>query len=179
VPDPVAFDEDTVHAAYDAEKVERFWRILLSADAVFQEFRAEFIGKASPVHFFWGSFDLAVTRFSGRRAPERPGADAITREAYSHEVSSVGFWPGSAGGPDAAFYSYAAPTPEAFSLARVRPDAARWDAGLGEFLLMYEDVRKSASPSRALLEFCRSTYEAAARFGQWDRGALERLAIPL
>jgi hypothetical protein len=176
VPNPVPFEEDTVHAAYDAEKVERFWRILLSVDAVFQDFRAEFIGKSSPVHFFWGSFDLALTRFSGRRAPERPGADAITREAYSHEVSSVGWWPGSVGGPDAGFYSYAAPTPEAFSLARVRPDAARWDAGLGEFLLMYDDVRTSPSPSRALLEFCRSTYEAAARFGQWDRGALERTA---
>lgn len=176
VPNPVAFDEDTVHAAYDAEKVERFWRILLSADAVFQDFRAEFIGKSSPVHFFWGSFDLAVTRFSGRRAPERPGADAITREAYSHEVSSVGFWPGSVGGPDAAFYSYAAPAPAGFAEARVRPDAARWDKNLGEFLLIYEDVRTSASPSRALLEFCRSTYQAAARFGQWDRGALERTA---
>jgi len=174
VPDPVAFDEDTAHASYDAKTVERFWRILLSVDAVFQEFRAEFIGKVSPVHFFWGSFDLAVTRFSGRRAPERPGADAITREAYSHEVSSVGFWPGTAGGPDAAFYSYAAPTPEGFSMARARPDAARWDAGLGEFLLMYDVARSSGSPSRAVLEFCRSTYEAAARFGQWDRGALER-----
>jgi hypothetical protein len=176
VPNPVAFDKDTIHAAYDAEKVERFWRILLSVNAVFEEFRAEFIGKASPVHFFWGSFDLAVTRFSGRRAPERPGADAITREAYSHEVSSVGFWPGSAGGPDAAFYSYAAPVPAGFAEARVRPDAARWDMGLGEFLLAYEDVRTGASPSRALLEFCRSTYQAAARFGQWDRGALERTA---
>ena len=173
VPDPVPFDEDKAHAAYDAEKVERFWRILLSVNAVFEDFRSEFIGKSSPVHFFWGSFDLAVTRFSGRKAPERPGADAITREAYSHEVSSVGFWPGS-GTMDAAFYSYAAPAPEGFAEARVRPEAARWDKGLGEFLLMYEDVRKSASPSRALLEFCRSTYQAAARFGQWDRGALER-----
>lgn len=177
VPNPIPFDEDTVHAAYDAAAVERFWRVLLSVDAVFHEFRAEFIGKVSPVHFFWGSFDLAVTRFSGRRAPERPGADAITREAYSHEVSSVGFWPGTKGGPDAAFYSYAAPSPEGFSAARVRPEAARWDAGLGEFLLAYEDVRRSASPVRALLEFCRSTYQAAARFGQWDRGALERPTI--
>jgi len=176
VPNPIPFDEDTVHAAYDPAAVGRFWRILLSVNAVFEEFRSEFIGKASPVHFFWGSFDLAVTRFSGRRAPERPGADAITREAYSHEVSSVGFWPGSAGGPDAAFYSYAAPVPAGFAEARVRPDAARWDMGLGEFLLAYEDVRTGASPSRALLEFCRSTYQAAARFGQWDRGALERTA---
>lgn len=177
VPDPIPFDEDTMHAAYDAAAVERFWRVLLSVDAVFHEFRAEFIGKVSPVHFFWGSFDLAVTRFSGRRAPERPGADAITREAYSHEVSSVGWWTGTKGGPDASFYSYAAPSPEGFSAARVRPEAARWEAGLGEFLLAYEDVRTSASPVRGLLEFCRSTYQAAARFGQWDRGALERPTI--
>ena len=176
VPNPIAFDEDTVHRSYDAKMVERFWRILLSVDAVFQQFRSEFIGKASPVHFFWGSFDLAATRFSGRRAPERPGADAVTREAYSHEVSSVGFWPGSGNVKGAAFYSYAAPTPEGFKEARVRPDAAQWAEGLGEFLLMYDDVRASASPSKALLEFCRSTYQAAARFGQWDRGALERTA---
>jgi len=176
VPDPIAFDTDTVHRSYDAEKAERFWRILLSVDAVMQEFRSEFIGKVSPVHFFWGSFDLAVTRFSGRRAPERPGADAITREAYSHEVSSVGFWPGGGNVKGPAFYSYAAPSPEGFKEARVRPDAARWDDGLGEFLLLYDDVRTSPSPSRALLEFCRSTYQAAARFGQWDRGALERTA---
>ncbi len=176
VPNPIPFDQDTVHASYDAAMAERFWRILLSVDAVFQDFRAEFIGKVSPVHFFWGSFDLAVTRFSGRKAPERPGADPVTREAYSHEVSSVGFWPGGGGVPDAAFYSYAAPSPQGFAEARVRPDAAHWDKGVGEFLLMYEDVRTSASPSRALLEFCRSTYQAAARFGQWDRGALERTA---
>ena len=177
VPNPIPFDEDTVHAAYDAAAAERFWRVLLSVDAVFQEFRAEFIGKVSPVHFFWGSFDLAVTRFSGRRAPEREGADAITREAYSHEVSSVGFWPGIQGGPDASFYSYAAPSPAGYSAARVRPEAARWDAGMGEFLLAYEDVRKSGMPVRSLLEFCRSTYQAAARFGQWDRGALERPSL--
>jgi hypothetical protein len=177
VPNPIPFDEDTAHASYDAEKVERFWRILLSVDAVFQEFRAEFIGKSSPVHFFWGSFDLAVTRFSGRRAPEKPGADAVTREAYSHEVSSVGWWPGGGAVSGPAFYSYAAPAPNGFSAASVRPAAAHWDTGLGEFLLLYEDVRTSASPSRAVLEFCRSTYESAARFGQWDRGALERLAV--
>ena len=176
VPDPIPFDQDTVHAAYDPVMVEKFWRILLSVDTVFQDFRSEFIGKASPVHFFWGSFDLAVTRFSGRKAPERPGADVITREAYSHEVSSVGFWPGGGNVPGAAFYSYAAPAPSGFAEARVRPEAAKWDKGLGEFLLMYDDVRTSASPSRALLEFCRSTYQAAARFGQWDRGALERSA---
>ena len=141
-----------------------------------QDFRSEFIGKVSPVHFFWGSFDLAVTRFSGRKAPERPGADAITREAYSHEVSSVGFWPGGGNGPGAAFYSYAAPAPAGFAEARVRPEAAAWNKEMGEFLLLYDDMRTGLSPSRTLLEFCRSTYQAAARFGQWDRGALERTA---
>jgi hypothetical protein len=176
VPDPIPFDQDTVHRSYDAEKVERFWRILLSVNAVFYEFRSEFIGKVSPIHFFWGSFDLAVSRFSGRKAPERPEADAVTREAYSHELSSVGFWPGGGNVKGAAFYSYAAPAPGGFKEARVRPDAAHWDDGLGEFLLMYDDVRASPSPSKALLEFCRSTYQAAARFGQWDRGALERTA---
>jgi hypothetical protein len=176
VPDPIPFDQDTVHASYDAAMAEKFWRILLSVDAVFQDFRAEFIGKVSPVHFFWGSFDLAVTRFSGRKAPERPGADPVTREAYSHEVSSVGFWPGGGSVAGAAFYSYTAPVPAGFAEARVRPEAATWDKGLGEFLLMYDDVRTSPSPSRALLDFCRSTYQAAARFGQWDRGALERTA---
>jgi hypothetical protein len=149
---------------------------LLSVDAVFQQFRSEFIGKVSPVHFFWGSFDLAVTRFSGRRAPERPGADPITREAYSHEVSSVGWWPGGGGVAGPAFYSYAAPAPEGFGGARVRPAAARFDAGLGEFLMMYDDVRGDRSPSGALLDFCRSTYEAAAELGKWDRAGLERAA---
>jgi hypothetical protein len=176
VPDPIPFDEDRTHASYDAEKVEGFWRILLSVDAVFQQFRSEFIGKVSPVHFFWGSFDLAVTRFSGRRAPERPGADPITREAYSHEVSSVGWWPGGGGVAGPAFYSYAAPAPEGFGGARVRPAAARFDAGLGEFLMMYDDVRGDRSPSGALLDFCRSTYEAAAELGKWDRAGLERAA---
>jgi hypothetical protein len=174
VPNPIPFDEDRVHAAYDAERVETFWRILLSVDAVFYRFRSGFIGKASPVHFFWGSFDLAVTRFSGRRAPERPGADSITREAYSHEVSSVGFWLGTGVMSGPAFYSYAAPEPEGFKDAKVRPDAARYDAGLGEFLLSYDDVRKAESPSVALLEFCESTYEAAAELGKWDRRMLER-----
>jgi hypothetical protein len=163
-----------VHASYDWEAVEKFWRILLSVDAAFNEFRARFIGKCSPVHFFWGSFDLAVTRFSGRRAPERPGADVITREAYSHEVSSVGFWPGGGSVQDAAFYSYAAPEPQGFKEERVRPDVAHYDQQLGEFLLMYDDVRKAESPTAALLEFCQSTYEAAANLGKWDRSALER-----
>ena len=174
VADPVRFDKDRLHAAYDARQVERFWRILLTVDAVFDQFRAEFIGKCSPVHFFWGSFDLAVTRFSGRRAPERPGADTITREAYSHEVSSVGFWPGGGSIAGPAFYSYMSPQPDGFRDARVRPEAARYDATLGEFILMYNDVRAGSDPSSTLLEFCRTTYEAGAGLANWDRGALER-----
>lgn len=174
IPNPIAFDEDRVHHSYDPERVERFWRILLSVDAVLQDFRSRFIGKSSPVHFFWGSFDLAVTRFSGRRAPERPGADAMTREAYSHEVSSVGFWPGGSGVNGPAFYSYAAPEPEGFRTAKVQPAAARYDAQLGEYLLMYDEVRAAESPSAALMAFCQSTYEAAANLGKWDRAALER-----
>ena len=173
IPNPIPFDDDVVHAAYDRGAVERFWRILLSAQYAFQVFRSRFIGKCSPVHFFWGSFDLAVTRFSGRRAPERPGADAVTREAYSHEVSSVGFWPG-AGFGDPAFYSYAAPEPEGFSAAAVGPRAAHYDPQLREFILMYDDVRSVASPSAALLEFCESTYRAGAALGRWDCEALER-----
>lgn len=171
---PVPFDQDQTHASYDAEFATRFWRVLLSVDGVLQEFRARFIGKCSPVHFFWGSFDLAVSRFSGRRAPVRPDADAVTREAYSHEVCSVGFWPGSGTVQDAAFYSYAAPAPKGFEETRPRPEAARYDNQLGEFILMYEDVRKSASPSATLLDFCQSTYEAGANLGNWDRKALER-----
>ncbi|HEV2199657.1 MAG TPA: DUF5996 family protein [Bryobacteraceae bacterium] len=174
IPDPIPFDEDRVHASYDPERVEKFWRILLSVDAIFNQFRSGFIGKVSPVHFFWGGFDLAVTRFSGRRAPERPGADAMNREAYSHEVSSVGFWPGGSGIADAAFYSYAVPEPPGFREAGVRPEAARYDAQLGEFILMYDDVRKSDAPSAALLDFCHSAYDAAATLGNWDRSALER-----
>ena len=174
VPDPIPFDEDRVHASYDPQAAQRFWTILLSVQCVFEEFRSRFLGKCSPIHFFWGSFDLAVTRFSGRPAPERPGADRITREAYSHEVSSVGFWPGggSVGGP--AFYSYAAPEPAGFRDWAVQPAEARYDPQLNEFLLMYDDMRKSASPSAALLDFCQSTYEAAASLGKWDRSALER-----
>ena len=176
IPNPIPFDQDTVHAAYDAEAVRKFWRILATVDEVLKEFRSRFIGKSSPVHFFWGSFDLAVTRFSGRRAPGRPGADWVTQEAYSHEVSSVGFWPGSGDVKDAAFYSYASPEPEGFREYRVRPDAAGYQKPLGEYLLMYDDVRRAASPSAALLDFCESTYEAAAILGKWDRGALERTA---
>ena len=174
IPDPIPFDEDSVHATYQPEYAHRFWRILASVDRVFTEFRSRFIGKTSPVHFFWGSFDLAVTRFSGRRAPERPGADVITREAYSHEVSSVGFWPGSGEVKDAAFYSYSAPEPSGFREYTVQPAAAHYNPKLGEFLLMYEDVRRAPSPSRALLEFCQSTYEAAAKLANWDRQAVEK-----
>jgi hypothetical protein len=174
VPDPIPFDEDRVHASYNAERVEKFWRILLSVDEVFQQFRSEFVGKVSPVHFFWGSFDLAVTRFSGRRAPERPAADRITREAYSHEVSSVGFWPGSGAINAPAFYSYTTPEPEGFREAQVQPQAAHYDKQLGEFLLMYDDVRTADSPCATLLAFCQGTYEAGARLGNWDRAALER-----
>jgi hypothetical protein len=176
IPNPIPFDEDRQHASYDPAAAQTFWRILLTVDAVLQRFRARYVGKVSPVHFFWGSFDLAVTRFSGRRAPDRPGADPVTREAYSHEVSSVGFWPGGGSVTDPAFYAYAAPVPEGFGEARVRPDAAHWDAGLGEFLLMYDDVRAQARPSEALLSFCQSTYEAAAQLGRWDRPSLERAA---
>jgi Family of unknown function (DUF5996) len=174
VPDPIPFDQDRVHASYDPKYAHRFWTILGSAARVFQEFRSGFIGKSSPVHFFWGSFDLAVTRFSGRRAPERSGADSITREAYSHEVSSVGFWPGGGEIKGAAFYSYMAPEPQGFREARVRPDAGFYQPKLGEFLLMYEDVRRAASPSAALLEFCQSTYESGAKLANWDRQSLER-----
>ena len=174
IPNPIPFDEDRVHASYDPEAVGKFWRILISVDRVFNEFRSRFVGKCSPVHFFWGSFDLAVTRFSGRLAPQRPGADRITRQAYSHEVSSVGFWPGGGEIKSAAFYSYMAPQPPSLSESQVRPNAAFYHQQLGEFLLMYDDVRTAPSPGAALLEFCESTYEAGARLANWDRAALER-----
>jgi hypothetical protein len=173
VPDPVRFDQDREHSSYDPDAVARFWRILLSAHAVLEQFRARFIGKSSPVHFFWGSFDLAVTRFSGRKAPPRDGADAVTREAYSHEVSSVGFWPG-AGFAGPAFYSYMAPSPVGFREVRVSPASARFDEGLGEFIVMYDDIRAAESPTEALQGFCQSTYEAGATAAKWDRGNLER-----
>ena len=174
IPVPIPFDQDRVHASYDPKYAQRFWQILVSAERVFEEFRSRFIGKCSPVHFFWGSFDLAVTRFSGRRAPERQGADPITREAYSHEVSSVGFWSGGGDVKGPAFYSYMAPAPQGFGNYRVRPDTAFYHQQLGEFLLLYDDVRAAPSPTMALLEFCQSTYEAGARLGNWDRHALER-----
>jgi len=177
IPNPIRFDQDRVHSAYDPQYANAFWRILVTVDAVFKEFRSHFLGKVSPVHFFWGSFDLAVTRFSGRRAPERPGADKITREAYSHEVSSVGFWPGGGDIKGAAFYSYAAPQPPGFDQRQVHPAAAYYDKQLGEFLLMYDDVRIAASPRDALLDFCQSTYEAAADLGNWDRAALEKTTL--
>ncbi len=177
IPNPIPFDEDEVHASYDREAAQTFWHILVTAHTVLEEFRSRFIGKSSPVHFFWGSFDLAVTRFSGRRAPERSGADFMTREAYSHEVSSVGFWPG-AGLGDPAFYSYAAPEPDGFSTAAARPKASHYDPNLKEFVVMYDDIRTASSPSAALLDFCESTYEAAANLGRWDRKALERRPFP-
>ncbi|HUN64133.1 MAG TPA: DUF5996 family protein [Candidatus Sulfotelmatobacter sp.] len=174
VANPIRFDEDRLHASYESSYVERFWHILVSLQPIFQEFRSNFLGKSSPTHFFWGSFDLAVTRFSGRRAPERPGADKVTREAYSHEVSSVGWWPGDAelGGP--AFYSYAAPEPADFRDSPVKPAQAHYDDRLKEFLLLYDDVRTAADPRAAILEFCQTTYEAAANLGKWDRASLER-----
>ena len=174
IPDPIPFERDHGHASYDRESVERFFRILVTVDRLFKVFRAGFVGKCSPVHFFWGSFDLAVTRFSGQRAPSREGADAVMREAYSHEASSVGFWPGGSGVSGAAFYAYFAPEPAGFATAKVSPDAAYYDPQLGEFLLMYDALREAPSPSEALLEFCRSSYDAGARLAHWDRSALQR-----
>jgi hypothetical protein len=178
VPDPIPFREDREHAAYEPEYAQRFWRVLLQVDRVFKQFRTGYLGKASPVHLFWGSFDLAVTRFSGRRAPPHPGGiphlpDTVTREAYSHEVSSAGFWPGGGGIAAAAFYSYAYPAPDGFADARVAPDAAYYDKSLGEFLLPYDAVRLSSDPNAMLLAFLDSTYRAAADLGGWDRKALE------
>jgi Family of unknown function (DUF5996) len=174
IPNPIAFDQDTQHASYDAEYAHRFWQILILCDNIFKEFRAGFIGKDSPVHFFWGSFDLAVTRFSGRRAPERPGADSITREAYSHEVISAGFWPGGGAVKGPAFYAYAAPEPAGFAQQTVQPAAAFYHPEMHEFLLMYDDVRRADSPRETLLSFLQSTYEAAANLAHWERKELER-----
>jgi hypothetical protein len=178
LPKPIKFSQDTRHASYDPEAVGRFLQILVSADRMFKQFRTGFIGKASPVHFFWGSFDLAVTRFSGRRAPRHPGGvpnlpDAVACEAYSHEESSAGFWPGSGAIDYPAFYSYAYPEPPGFRATKVRPDAAFFSEALGEFILPYDAVRLAADPDSALLEFLQSTYEAAANAGKWDREALE------
>ena len=177
VPNPIRFSQDFRHKSYDAAAAHRFWRALIAADRVFKLFRSGFLGKASPVHFFWGSFDLAVTRFSGRPAPRHPGGvpglpDAVTREAYSHEVSSAGFWPGNDAFPEAAFYSYAYPEPPGFRGRPVTP-GARFEPGLGEFVLPYDSVRAAADPGALLLDFLSTTYAAAADTGGWDRAALE------
>lgn len=174
VPNPIPFAEDREHSSYDKEYVERLWQILMQTDKIFKQFRARFIGKCSPVHFFWGSFDLAVTRFSGRRAPERPQADAITREAYSHEVISHGFWPGSGSIQAPAFYSYTTPAPPGLDKAPIRPSQAFYSAEMSEFLLMYDDMRQAESPQQILLDFMQSTYEAGANLANWERHALER-----
>lgn len=177
VPDPIRFDQDRTHAAYDPEAARSFWRVLVQAERVLTDFRAGFLGKVSPVHFFWGGFDLAVTRFSGRRAPHHGPVpnipDFVVQEAYSHEVSSLGFWLG-AGVSEPVFYAYAYPEPEGFKEVKVAPDAAFYSPDFGEFLLPYEAVRTAASPDEALLAFAQSTYEAAADCARWDRAALER-----
>jgi len=183
VPSPIRFVDDEVHASWDAPAVHAFWQALLRVDRVFRSFRTGFLGKASPVHFFWGSFDLAVTRFSGRPAPLHPGGvpglpDAVTREAYSHEVSSAGFWPGSDAYPHAAFYSYAYPMPRGFQEARIEPDEAVWAGELGEWLLPYDAVRTAADPDARLLRFLQTTYRAAADLAHWDRGLECELGVP-
>jgi hypothetical protein len=178
LPDPVRFSEDNVHASYDPDAIRRFLQILVNCDRVFKQFRTGFLGKASPVHFFWGSFDLAVTRFSGRRAPRHPGGvphlpDAVAHEAYSHEVSSAGFWPGSGAIDYPAFYCYAYPEPAGFRATKVRPDAAFFSEAVGEFILPYDAMRTAVDPDQALLDFLQSSYEAAAVSAKWDRDALE------
>ena len=178
IADAIPFNRDSKHSAYDPEYAQRFWRILLQVDRVFSQFRTSFLGKCSPVHFFWGSFDLAVTRFSGRAAPPHPGGiphlqDTIVREAYSHEVSSAGFWPGGSGVEYPVFYSYAYPEPRGYRDTAVRPSAAAFNAQLGEFMLRYDAVRSAPDPDATLLEFLQSTYEAAANSAQWDRAGLE------
>ena len=178
LPNPIPFERDEIHRSYDREYANRFWRVLLQADRVFKEFRSRFCGKCSPAHFFWGSFDSAVTRFSGHPAPPHPGGvphlpDAITREAYSQEVSSLGFWPGNEAMPQAIFYSYAYPEPKGFSEAKVKPEAASYNPQVKEFILPYDVVRAAESPDEMLLAFAQSTYDAASTLGNWDRAALE------
>ena len=172
--DLTPYDEDEHHDSYDRGKVEQFHDVLRRMDRLFKRFRTRFLGKCSPVHFFWGSFDLAVTRFSGRPAPVNPSADSITREGYSMEVSSCGFWPGDRRFPEAALYSYAAPSPEGLSGRTILPRDAYWDTGLNEFILKYQDARRAASPEADVLAFCQSSYEAAADLAHWDRSTLER-----
>ncbi len=179
LPDPIPFDRDDVHREYDAAAVHRFWQVLRRCDAALERLAWEFVGKQSPVHFFWGGFDLAATRFSGRRAPERPGADRMNREAYSHEVISFGFWPGGVTAvgesvDEPVFFAYAAPEPEGFRDARVAPTAARYEPRLGLFVLPYEGVRTARDPAEVVRDFCESVYEAGATLGRWDREALER-----
>jgi hypothetical protein len=182
ITDPIPFDRDETHRAYDPAAANRFWRVLLQSDRVLKQFRSRFCGKCSPVHFFWGSFDLAVTRFSGRPAPVHPGGiphlpDVVTREAYAQEVSSVGFWPGNAASPTPLYYSYAYPEPPGFAEAKVQPAEASFYAPLHEFVLPYEAVRSAASPEAMLLEFAQSVYDAASLLGKWDRAALEEVAL--
>jgi hypothetical protein len=177
---PIPFDEDDEHRSYDREYANRFWRVLAQSDRVFTKFRSRFCGKCSPVHFFWGSFDLAVTRFSGRTAPPHPGGvphlpDAITREAYSQEVSSLGFWPGNAAAPTPIFYSYAYPEPPGFAEAKVQPAAAFYEPAFREFMLPYDVVRTVEKPDEVLLDFAQSTYDAASTLGKWDRDALQEV----
>lgn len=174
VPHPIPFDKDTTHASYDGLYARRFWEVLVQVDRLMKIFRSGFVGKCSPVELFWGSLDMAVSRFSGRRAPPRPGADAITREAYGDEVSSCGFWPGSESFEKAAFYSYMAPEPKGFKTASIQPDVAYYNPGTGGYILLYEDVRKAADPDTMVLEFFQSTYDAGADLAKWDRKALER-----
>ncbi len=180
IENPIAFDRDEEHRSYDREYANRFWRVLVQADRVFKEFRSRFCGKCSPVHFFWGSFDLAVTRFSGRPAPPHPGGvphlpDEITREAYSQEVSSLGFWPGNAAAPTPIFYSYAYPEPAGFADAKIQPEPALYQPKLREFILPYDAVRSADSPDEVLLDFAQSTYDAASKLGKWDREALQEV----
>ncbi|HJV80167.1 DUF5996 family protein [Noviherbaspirillum sp.] len=179
--DAIPFEQNYLDASYDPEYTNRFWRILTQVDRVFKQFRTGFIGKCSPVHFFWGSFDLALTRFSGRTAPPHPGGvpncpDWVIQEAYSHELSSCGFWPGSDAMPAPVFYAYAYPEPAGFKTVQIRPDTASYDTTLGEFILPYAELRQSHAPDAVLLEFLQSAYEAAANLGQWDRASVERSA---
>jgi hypothetical protein len=183
IPDAVPFEEDNAHASYDAEYVTRFWQILVQVDRILTRFRGQFLGKVSPVHFFWGSFDMAVTRFSGRTAPRLSGNSPnlgawVMQEAYSHEVSSAGFWPGNGGFGKAAFYSYAYPEPQGFAAASMRPDTTYYDQSLGQHILLYDAVRQAKSPDEDLMRYLVSTYEAAADLGQWDRTVLERAQGP-